>query len=78
MMASQDYISEEQVRAALQSLYRGDPESNLEKAFLELLSDGVKAIDDKARWKPSPTLLLTALLVFALAGVFYFSIGGRL
>lgn len=78
MMASQNYISAEQAREALQLLYRSDPESNLEKALLESLSDGVKPIDDKGRWKPSPILLLIAVLVFALAGVFfYFSTGGR-
>ena len=78
MMAGQDYISAEQVREALQLLYRSDTESNLEKALLESLSDGVKPIDDKGRWKPSPILLLIAIIVFALAGVFlYFSIGGR-
>jgi len=77
-MAGQDYISAEQTREALQLLYRSDTESNLEKALLESLSDGVKPIDDKGRWKPSPILILIAVLVFALAGVFlYFSIGGR-
>ncbi len=77
-MAGQDYISAEQVREALQLLYRSDTESNLEKALLESLSDGVKPIDDKGRWRPSPILLLIAVLVFALAGVFlYFSIGGH-
>ena len=77
-MAGQDYISAERVREALQLLYRSDTESNLEKALLESLSDGVKPIDDKGRWKPSSILLLIAVIVFALAGVFlYFSIGGR-
>lgn len=77
-MAGQGYISAEQVRAALQSVYRSDPESNLEKALLESLSDGLNPVDDKGRWKPSPILILIATLVFSVAGVFlYFSIGGR-
>ena len=77
-MAAPGYISLHQVRDALQSLYRSDTESNLEKALLELLSDGIRPVDDKGRWKPSPILLLIAVLVFALAGVFlYFSVGGR-
>lgn len=77
-MAGQGYISAEQVRAALQSVYQSDPESNLEKALLESLSDGLKPVDDKGRWKPSPILILIATLVFSVAGVFfYFSIGGR-
>lgn len=77
-MAAPDYISLQQVRDALRSLYRNDTESNLEKAILESLSDGIRPVDDKGRWKPSPILLLIAVLVFALAGVFlYFSVGGR-
>jgi len=77
-MAGQGYISAEQLRAALKSVYRSDPESNLEKALLESLSDGLKPVDDKGRWKPSPILILIAALVFAIAGVFlYFSIGGQ-
>lgn len=78
MMTGQGYISAEQARIALQSLYRGDPESNIEKALLESLSDSLKPVDEKGRWKPSPILILIAVLVFALAGVFlYFSAGVR-
>lgn len=77
-MAGQEYISAEQVRTALHSLYRSDTESNLEKALLESLSDGLRPLDEKGRWKPSPILILIASLAFALAGVFlYFSAGGR-
>ena len=77
-MAASSYISLQQARDALQSLYRNDTESNLEKALLESLSGGIRPVDDKGRWKPSPILLLIAVLVFALAGVFvYFSVGGR-
>lgn len=77
-MAGHEYISAEQVRTALQSLYRSDSESNLEKVLLDSLSDGLKPIDEKGRWKPSPILILIAALALALAGVFlYFSVGGR-
>jgi hypothetical protein len=77
-MATPGYISLQQAREALRALYHGDPESNLEKALLESLSDGIRPVDDKGRWRPSPLLLLIATLVFALAGVFlYFSVGGR-
>ncbi len=77
-MAAQGYISAEQARAALQSLYRNDIESNIEKALLDSLSDGLRPVDEKGRWKPSPILILLAVVVFALIGVFlYFSIGGR-
>lgn len=77
-MTGQGYISTEEVRLALRSIYRGDAETNLEKALRESLSDSLKPVDEKGRWKPSPILLLAAVLVFAVAGVFlYFSIGGR-
>jgi hypothetical protein len=77
-MATPGYISLQEAREALQALYHGDPESNLEKALFESISDGIRPVDDKGRWKPSPILLLITVLVFALAGVFlYFSVGGR-
>lgn len=77
-MAAPDYISLQQARSALHSLYRNDAESNIEKVLLESLSDRIRPVDEKGRWKPSPILLLIAVLVFALAGVFlYFSVGGR-
>ena len=72
------YISAEEVRQALRQIYRNDAESNLQNALLESLSDELKPVDEKGRWKPSPVLVLTVVLLCALAGVFiYFSIGGR-
>jgi hypothetical protein len=55
-----------------------DIESNLQNALRESLSDELRPVDEKGRWKPSPLLVLTVVIVCALAGVFiYFSIGGR-
>ena len=72
------YISAEEVRQALRKIYFADAESNLQNALRESLSDELRPIDEKGRWKPSPLLVLTVVLVCALAGVFiYFSIGGR-
>ena len=72
------YISAEEVRQALRQIYRSDAESNLQDALRESLSDELRPIDEKGRWKPSPLLILTVVLLCALAGVFiYFSIGGR-
>ena len=77
-MDAQGYISAEEVRQALKQLYRSDAESNLQNALRESLSDELRPVDEKGRWKPSPLLVLTVVLVCALAGVFiYFSIGGR-
>jgi hypothetical protein len=77
-MDAQGYISAEQVRQALRQIYRGDAESNLQNALLESLSDELKPVDDKGRWKPSPLLVLTVCILCALVGVFvYFSVGGR-
>ena len=77
-MFAQGYISAEEARQALRRIYRGDAESNLQNALRESLSDELKPIDEKGRWKPSPLLVLTVVLLCALVGVFiYFSVGGR-
>ena len=77
-MDAQSYISAEEVRQALRRIYLSDAESNLQNALLNSLSDELKPVDEKGRWKPSPLLVLTVVLLCALAGVFiYFSIGGR-
>ena len=77
-MDTQNYISAVEVRQALRQIYRNDTESNLQSSLLESLSDELKPIDDKGRWKPSPMLILTLVLLCALLGVFvYFSIGGH-
>ena len=72
------YISAEEVRQALRQIYRSDAESNLQNALLESLSDELRPVDEKGRWKPSPLLVLMVVLLCALAGVFiYISVGGR-
>ena len=72
------YISAEEVRQALRQIYRSDAESNLQNVLRESLSDELKPVDEKGRWKPSPLLVLTIVLLCALVGVFvYFSVGGR-
>lgn len=77
-MDAQGYISLEEVRQALRQIYRNDSETNLQNALAQSLSDGLKPVDEKGRWKPSPLLLLAFFLLCALAGIFlYFSIGGR-
>ena len=77
-MDALSYISAEKVRQALRRIYLSDAESNLQNALLNSLSDELKPVDEKGRWKPSPLLVLTVVLLCALAGDFiYFSIGGR-
>jgi len=77
-MDAQGHVSPEEIRAALRSVYREDPESNLQKALLRVLADDLKPIDEKGRWKPSSLLLLLAVIVFALIGVFlYFTLGAH-
>ena len=72
------YISAEEVRQALRQIYCSDAESNLQNALRESLSDELRPVDEKGRWKPSPLFVLTVVLLCALLGVFiYFSIGGR-
>ena len=77
-MDAQGYISPEEARQALRSIYRSDAEANLQTALLHSLSDSLKPVNEKGRWKPSPLLVLLVSLLCALIGVFlYFSIGGR-
>ena len=77
-MDALSYISAEEVRQALRQIYRSDAESNLQNAILESLSDELRPVDEKGRWKPSPLLVLTVVLLCALVGMFiYFSVGGR-
>ena len=77
-MDSQGYISPQEVRQALRQIYRSDAEINLQSSLLESLSDELKPIDERGRWRPSPLLILMLVLLCALLGVFvYFSVGGR-
>jgi hypothetical protein len=77
-MDAQSYISPEEVRQALRTIYRNDAEANLQTALLQSLSDSLRPLDENRRWKPSPLLVLLFSLVCALIGVFlYFSLGGR-
>ena len=77
-MDAQGYISAEEVRQALRQIYLSDAESNLQNTLLESLSDELRPVDEKERWKPSPLLVLTVVLLCTLIGVFiYFSIGGH-
>ena len=77
-MDRQGNITPQEVHQALRQIYGSDPETNLQSSLLESLSDELKPIDEKGRWKPSPLLILTLVLLCALLGVFvYFSVGGR-
>ena len=77
-MDTHGHISTEEAREALQQIYRNDSESNLRTALIECFSDELKPIDAKGRRRPNPTLVLSFLLLCALAGVFvYFSVGGH-
>jgi len=77
-MSTQRYISPEEVRQALRQIYGSDAEINLQSSVLESLADELKPLDEKGRWRPSPLLILTWVLLCALLGIFvYFSVGGR-
>ena len=76
-MDTRGNISPQDVRQALRQIYLSDAETNLQSSLLESLSDELKPIDEKGRWKPSPLLILTLVWLCALLGVFvYFSVGG--
>ncbi len=70
------HVSSYEVRIALRSLYGNDPESNLRDALLRSLSDDLKPLDARGRWRPSPLLILISVLIAAMTVVFfYFTVG---
>lgn len=76
-MDNQGHITAAEVRQALKSVYRVDPETNLQAALRAALADDLKPVDVQGRWKPNPLLIIVLFMLAALAGVFvYFTIGG--
>jgi len=77
-MKPQGYVTFAEMRRALRRIYREDGETNLNKALLLALADDLRPIDQKGRWRPNNLLVLLAVLLIALLGIFlYFSIGVR-
>jgi hypothetical protein len=75
-MDSRGNVTPEETRQALRQVYRQDDETNLQAALLLALSDDLKPVDIKGRWRPSSLLILVAVLVLALIAIFvYFSFG---
>jgi hypothetical protein len=75
-MDSRGNVTPEETCQALRQVYRRDDETNLQAALLLALSDDLKPVDSKGRWRPSSLLILVALLVLALIAIFvYFSFG---
>ena len=78
-MEPRRYITNADVSEALRKLYEEDAEANLQRAFLLALSDDLKPLDAKGRWRPSPVVVILGCLFFAIALIFiYFSLGGQL
>ena len=77
-MDTRGYVTVAETRQALRAVYRQDLETNLQKVLLRALSDDLKPLDDKGRWRPNFLLILAGILAFALLSVFlYFSVGVR-
>lgn len=69
-------VTPEETRQALRQLYLHDKETNLQAALLSALSDDLKPVDSRGRWRPSSLLILVALLALTLIAIFvYFSFG---
>jgi hypothetical protein len=67
-----------EMRQALRTVYQQDRETNLHKALLLALADDLRPIDESGRWRPNALIVLVAVLLIALLGIFlYFSIGAR-
>ena len=77
-MDTRGYVALPEMRKALHRIYQEDGETNLHKALLNALSDDLRPVDDRGRWRPNTLIVLLATLLLALLGIFlYFSIGGR-
>jgi hypothetical protein len=77
-MDTRGYVTTAETRQALRKVYQEDGETNLQKAFLDALSDDLKPTDEKGRWRPNTLIVLLAILLIALFGIFlYFSVGAE-
>jgi hypothetical protein len=69
-------VTPEETRQALRQLYLHDQEANLQAALVSALSDDLKPVDSRGRWRPSSLLILVSLLAVTLIAIFvYFSFG---
>jgi hypothetical protein len=77
-MDQRGYVTSTEMRQALRTVYQQDGETNLHKALLHALADDLRPIDENGRWRPNTLIVLLAVLLIALVGIFlYFSIGSR-
>jgi hypothetical protein len=77
-MERQGYVTFAEMQRALRRIYQEDGETNLHKALLTALANDLRPLDQKGRWRPNSLLVLPAVLLIALLGIFlYFSIGVR-
>ena len=77
-MVPRGYVTFAEMRRALRRIYQEDGDTNLHKALLTALADDLRPLDQKGRWRPNTLLVLLAVLLIALLGIFlYFSIGVR-
>ena len=77
-MDQRGYVTSTEMRQALRTVYQQDGETNLHKALLHALADDLRPIDENGRWRPNTLIVLVAVLLIALVGIFlYFSIGSR-
>lgn len=77
-MDARGYVTFAEMRRALRRVYQEDGETNLSKALLNALSDDLRPVDARGRWRPNTLIVLLVALLLALFGIFlYFSIGVR-
>ena len=77
-MDQRGYVTSTEMRQALRTVYQKDGETNLQKAFLHALADDLRPSGENGRWRPHTLIVLAAVLLIALLGIFlYFSIGSR-
>jgi hypothetical protein len=77
-METRDCITVDHVRQALKTVYRADPEINLQVALSRALADDLKPVDERGRLRPNILWILVAAMWCAFIGIFvFFSIGAH-
>jgi hypothetical protein len=77
-MDARGYVTAEETLQALRVVYREDAETNLQTVLARALSDDLRPVSEKGRWRPHVVHRLGAAVAVSLLSVLlYFSLGAK-